>query len=70
VEYLDPYRLSLKADIQNLTSLLLPLIEDRCLPDWRLKLEMLTESQITSGEHITQSLKELFLTKAACSNLS
>jgi hypothetical protein len=55
VEYLDSYRPSLKADIQNLTSLLSPLIEDRCLPDQRLKLEMLSESQIA-----TQSLKELF----------
>jgi len=44
VEYLDSYRSSLKADIQNLTSLLLLLIEDQCLPDQRLKLEMLTES--------------------------
>jgi hypothetical protein len=55
VEYLDSYRPSLKADIQNLTSLLSPLIEDQCLPDQRLKLEMLSESQIA-----TQSLKELF----------
>jgi hypothetical protein len=79
VEYLDSYRPSLKADIQNLTSLLSPLIEDRCLPDQRLKLEMLTESQITSGEHAARSLKELFefsdyysyfLTEAARSDLS
>jgi hypothetical protein len=60
VEYLDSYRPSLKADIQNLTSLLSPLIEDQCLPDQRLKLEMMTESQITSGEHAARSLKELF----------
>ena len=60
VEHLDSYRPSLKADIQNLTSLLSPLIEDQCLPDQRLQLEMLTESQITSGEHTTRSLKELF----------
>jgi hypothetical protein len=60
VEHLDSYRPSLKADIQNLTSLLSPLIEDQCLPDQRLLLEMLTKSQITSGEHITRSLKELF----------
>ncbi|KAL5322924.1 hypothetical protein ACEPPN_010904 [Leptodophora sp. 'Broadleaf-Isolate-01'] len=60
VEHLDSYRPSLKADIQNLTSLLSPLIEDQCLPDQRLQLEMLTESQIVSGEHTTRSLKELF----------
>jgi hypothetical protein len=79
VEYLDSYRPSLKADIQNLTSLLSPLIEDQCLPDQKLQLEMLTESQITSGEHTTRSLKELFecsddyssfLTEIARSNLS
>jgi hypothetical protein len=57
VEYLDSYRPSLKANIQNLTSLLSPLIEDQCLPDQRLKLEMLSESQIASR---TQLLKELF----------
>jgi hypothetical protein len=56
----DSYRPSLKADIQNLTSLLSPLIEDQCLPDQRLQLEMLTKSQIGSGEHTTRSLKELF----------
>jgi hypothetical protein len=33
VEHLNSYRPSLKADIQNLTSLLSPLIEDQCLPD-------------------------------------
>jgi hypothetical protein len=33
MEHLDSYRPSLKADIQNLTSLLSPLIEDLCLPD-------------------------------------
>jgi len=63
VEYLDSYRPSwpsLKADIQNLTSLLSPLIEDQCLPDQRLQLETLTNSQIASREHTTRSLKELF----------
>jgi hypothetical protein len=79
VEYLDSYRPSLKADIQNLTALLAPLIEDQCLPDQRLMLEMLTESQIASGEHAARSLKELFeysdecsyyLTEAAHSDLS
>src|SRR6266566_513797 len=49
VEYLDSYRPSLQVDIQNLTALLLPLIEDQFLPDQRLKLEMFTESQIASG---------------------
>jgi hypothetical protein len=60
MEHLDSYKPSLKADIQNLTSLLSPLIEGRCLPDQRLKLEMLSESQIASRDHETQSLKELF----------
>jgi hypothetical protein len=36
VEYLDSYRPSLTADIENLTSLLSPLIEDQGLPDQRL----------------------------------
>ena len=79
VEYLDSYRPSLKADIQNLTSLLPPLIEDQRLLDQRLELEILTGSQITSGEHATRSLKELFefsdgyssfLTETARSDLS
>ncbi len=59
VEYLDSYRPSLKADMENLTSLLL-LVKDQCLPDRRLELEMLTESQIASGELATRSLEELF----------
>ncbi|PVH75156.1 hypothetical protein DL98DRAFT_536828 [Cadophora sp. DSE1049] len=79
VEQLDSYRPSHQANIQNLTSLLLPLIEDRCLPEQRLQLETLTESQITSGEHAARSLKELFehsddcsafLTESAYSDLS
>jgi hypothetical protein len=79
VEHLDFYRPSLKADIKNLTSLLLLLIEDHCLLDQRLQLKMLTESQIASREHAARSLKELFefsnncssfLTEAARSNLS
>jgi hypothetical protein len=79
VERLDSYRPSLKADIQNLTSLLSLLIEAYYLPDQKLKLKMLSESQITSGEHETQSLKELFeftnecstfLTEEALSDLS
>jgi hypothetical protein len=59
VEYLDSYKPSLKIDIQNLTSLLTPLIEDQRLPDQRLKLEILTKSQITSGEYAARLLKEL-----------
>src|SRR3954463_7436705 len=79
VKQLDTYRPSLKADIQNLTSLLLPLIEDRFLPGQRLQLETLTESQITSREQSARSLKELFehsddfsafLTEAAYSDAS
>jgi len=80
VEYLDSSRPSLKSDIQNLTSLLPALIEDRCLPSQRLKLEILSESQITSGEHASRSLRELleyadddytsFLTEEALSEFS
>jgi hypothetical protein len=78
-EHLDSYKPSLKANIQNLTSLLSPLIEDQRLPDHRLELEMLTKSQITSGEHTDRSLKELFkyyddyssfLTEITCFDLS
>jgi len=67
VKYLDSYRPALNDDIKNLTSLLSPLIEDRCLPGQRLKLEMLSESQITSGELAAQSLKELFDLSDECS---
>jgi len=79
VERLDSYRPSLKADTQNLTSLLSPLIEDRCLPDQRLQLKTLTKSQIASKEYTARPLKELFkysddclslLTEAARSDLS
>jgi len=57
----------------------LPLTEDQCLPEQRLQLETLTESQIISREHAARSLKELFeysddcstfLTEAAYSDLS
>jgi hypothetical protein len=65
---LDSYRPSLKTDIQNLTSLLSPLIEGCCLPDQRLKLETLSESQIAFGEHETYSLKELFEFTDECSS--
>jgi hypothetical protein len=68
VEHLDSYRPSLKADIQNLTSLLSPLIKDQCLPDQRLQLETLTESQIASREHAARSLKELFEHSDDCSS--
>jgi hypothetical protein len=79
VEQLDSHRPSLKAEIQNLTSLLLPLIQDQCLPDRKLELEMLTRNQIVSGEQADRSLKELFefsddyssfLTEIARSDLS
>ena len=52
-------RPSLKSDIQNVTCLLSVMIEDRCLPDQKLWLEMLTDEQITSGELATNSLEEL-----------
>ena len=60
IEYLDSYRLSLRSDIQNLTSLLLLIIEDQYLLGQRLYLEILTENQIISRYLTTQSLKELF----------
>ena len=52
-------RPSLKSDIQNVTCLLSVMIEDRCLPDQKLWLEMLTDEQIASGELATNSLEEL-----------
>ena len=60
IEHLDSYRLSLKSDIQNLTYLLLLMIEDQYLLGQRLYLEILTENQIVSRYLATQSLKELF----------
>jgi hypothetical protein len=42
----------LPSDIQNLTPILYSLIEDRPLPDQKLCLEMLIESQIASGEEL------------------
>jgi hypothetical protein len=51
----------------------------QCLPDQKLELEMLTRSQLASGEHADRSLKELFefvddyssfLTEIARSDLS
>ena len=60
IRQLDTYKLSLKAEILNITFALLPLIKDQCLLDQRLMLKMLTLSQITSRELIYYSLKELF----------
>jgi hypothetical protein len=37
----------------------MPVIGDQCLPDRRLKLELFSENQIASGEHVGRSLKEL-----------
>ena len=56
---LDCYRPSLKSDLQNVTYLLSLMIEDRCLPDQKLWLEMLTDEQIAYGELATYSVKEL-----------
>jgi hypothetical protein len=67
VEHLDSYRPSLKTDIQNLTYILSAVIDDRCLPDQKLRLEMLTESQITAGEHTNRSLEALFEFTDECS---
>ena len=36
------------------------MIEDQPLPDLKLYLEMLSESQVASGEHATQPLEEVF----------
>lgn len=52
----------------NITFVLLPLIEDRYLPDQRLLLEMLTLCQIASGELALHSLEELFKYSDDCSN--
>jgi hypothetical protein len=60
VEYLRHRYLSLKADIENLTSFLAQLIEDQCLPNRKLKLEMWSESEMGSGPHTSMSLGELF----------
>jgi hypothetical protein len=51
VKYLDSSKPPLRIHIQSLTSILPPLIEGRSLPNRRLKLEMMSESQITSGEY-------------------
>jgi hypothetical protein len=59
MENLDSYRPSLKSDIQNVTNLLSYIVEDPCLPDEKLWLEMLTDEQIASGELATNSLEEL-----------
>jgi hypothetical protein len=60
VRYLDLCRPSLRADIHNLTPCLYSMIEDRSLPDQKLHLELLTESQVASEEQATQPLEELF----------
>lgn len=60
VRYLESCRPSLGTDIHNLTPFLYSMIEDQPLPDQKLHLELLTESQIASGEHATQSLEEVF----------
>ena len=59
MENLDSYRPSLKSDIQNVTNLLSYIVEDQCLPDEKLWIEMLTDEQIASGELATNSLEEL-----------
>jgi hypothetical protein len=59
MENLDSYRPSLKFDIQSVTYLLSLMIEDRCLPEQKLWLEMLTDEQIALGELTTNSVKEL-----------
>lgn len=67
VTHLNSYRPSLRADIKNLTPILYSLIQDRPLPDQKLCLEMLIESQIASREHATKSLEELFKFTDECS---
>jgi hypothetical protein len=81
ITYLDVSRPSLKTDVKNLSSLLSGLIEDQFLPSRTLMLEVLSESQIRSGELAVKSLKELleysddvnytsYLTDEALSKLS
>ena len=59
VAFLDSSRPGLKIAIKNLSSLLSALIEDQYLPDRTLKLEVLSEGQIGSGELETRTLKDL-----------
>jgi len=60
VKYLYRSKPSLKADIENLSTLLLQLIEQQCLLDRKLMLETWSESEIRSREHISRLLKDLF----------
>jgi hypothetical protein len=60
VDCLHRSKPSLKADIKNLLTLLLQLIEQQCLPDRKLMLKKWSESEIRSGEHASRSLKNLF----------
>jgi hypothetical protein len=59
IAYLDFSRPSLKTDVKNLSFLLSGLIEDQFLPSRTPMLEVLSESQIRSGELAVKSLKEL-----------
>jgi hypothetical protein len=66
------YKPSLKVYLETLTSLVVPLIGDQCLPDWKLKLELFSKSQIASREHTGRSLKEIleYSNKRALCDLS
>ncbi len=60
IRYLDSYRLSLKAVIQNLTFLFSLLDEYWCLPDQRLQLEIFAGNQIISRGFTVRSSKGSF----------
>jgi hypothetical protein len=60
VDCLHRSKPSLKANIENLSTLLLQLIEQQYLPDRKLMLKKWSESEIRSGEHASRSLKDLF----------
>jgi hypothetical protein len=50
---------NLDSNIRNVSCLLSSMIEDRCLSDQKMCLEMLTDEQIAPGELATNSLEEL-----------
>ena len=58
MEFLESTISSLKADIKNLISLLSALVEDRRLPNRRLKLKLLSENQFRKLRSVL--LEELF----------
>jgi hypothetical protein len=59
IEQIDALNPSLKDDVKGLAALLPGLIKDGLLPMQKLKLEVLSERQILSGEHTHQPLRVL-----------